>query len=170
MISYLSCSSFKWKASFKSKNVFVHEIGCKSGIEDIWLLGGNNHQMLQKCISKFINNHVIFSHTSRKAISYLKISSQIFWHSNRNCNNLTSKNQYLLLSCIYGKYWYNSLFYLILKFDYMKRFVNIPILALLFKYDLNLNSNWIMIRILRYVHHVMTNTQKIMGSWKISVR
>ena len=115
---YLSSSSFKWKASFKSKNVFVHEIGCKSGIEDIWLLGGNNHQMLQKCISKFINNHVILSHTYRKAISYLKISSQIFWHSNRNCNNLTSKNQYLLLSCIYGKYWYNSLFYLILKFDY----------------------------------------------------
>ena len=98
MISYLSCSSFKWKASFKSKNVFVHEIGCKSGIEDIWLLGGNNHQMLQKCISKFINNHVIFSHTIRKAISYLKISSQIFWHSNRNWNNLTSKNQYLLFS------------------------------------------------------------------------
>ena len=112
---------FYRKASLKSKNVFVHEIGCKSGIEDIWLLGGNNHQMLQKCISKFINNHVIFSHTYRKAISCLKISSQIFWHSNRNWNNLTSKNQYLLLSCIYGKYWYNSLFHLMLKFDYMKR-------------------------------------------------
>ena len=154
MISCLSCSSFKWKASFKSKNVFVHKIGCKSGIEDIWLLGGNNHQMLQKCISKFINNHVIFSHTYRKAISYLKISSQIFWHSNRNWNNLTSKpNQYLLLS-IYGKYWYNSLFYLMLKFDYI-----------IFKYDLNLNLNWIMIRSLKYVHHVMTNIQNVMGWW-----
>ena len=86
------------KASLKSKNVFVHEIGCKNGITDIWLLGGNNHKMLQKCISKFINNHVIFSHTYRKAISYIKISSQMFWHSNRNCNNRTSKNQYLLLS------------------------------------------------------------------------